>query len=87
MKWAPGRNKEGRVPLCSDNRPVFYVSECGRYTLAHAVVSRDGKPIALWSAWFRADPKESPVELNNTPVLTREEAATIAEGHKRAQPA
>ena len=87
MKWTPGRNKDGRVPLCSDNRPVFYVSECGRYTLAHAVVAREGKPIALWSAWFKEAPESKAVEISDAPLLSREEAARLAEGHKRAQPA
>lgn len=53
MNWIAGKDSRGSVPRLIDGHPVFWVSECGRFTLCRVMTYRG----VMYDAW-RRDPRE-----------------------------
>ena len=50
MKWGQGTDKRGKPQVCSDGKPAWFASDCGRYTVSRAMITSTR---ALWDAWHR----------------------------------
>lgn len=72
MNFEPGRDREGRVPLHKDGKPVF--KTCGPYTILRAI----GENGLICQAWYKGP------EMDMADVLgsgTHRQALKLCEDH------
>lgn len=68
------------MQTCSDSRPAAYISDCNRYVVSRAIMSRG----VVYDAWLRVvgdrGRDQLPVPLGSA-LQTSEEAISICETH------